>query len=69
MGIKLVGQFPKFGWTMTDDRLLFLALDVILGAHIFHFMLNSEEELPDRRERAARKRMEEQCTMKYLQME
>lgn len=68
MGIKLVGQFPKFGWTMTDDR-LFLELDVILGAHIFHFMLNSEEELLDRRERAARKRMEEQCTMKYLQME
>ena len=45
------------------------AFDVILGAYMFSFMLILEEELPDRREKAAHKRMVEQCTMKCLQME
>ena len=47
----------------------FAAKYVILGAYIFHFVLNLEDELPDRREKAAHKRMEEQYTMKCLQME
>ena len=58
---NLVGQCP-----ITD---YYICSKVIVGAYIFHFVLNLEDEPPDRREKAAHKRMEEQCTMKYLQME
>ena len=51
---------------MTD---YYISSNIIFGACIFHSVLNLEDELPDRREKAVHKRMEEQCTMRCLEME
>ena len=59
---NLVGQCP-----MTDYYICSKVCN-LRGLHI-SFCVELEDELPDRREKAVDKRMEEQYTMKCLQME